>query len=42
MSYTNNESLFFLTDELEPEGEAPIIGGLLMGMATVLAGNSNV
>ncbi|VDH98864.1 Hypothetical predicted protein [Mytilus galloprovincialis] len=32
--------LLSLIDELEPEGEAPIIGGLLMGMATVLAGTT--
>ncbi|XP_071166583.1 uncharacterized protein [Mytilus edulis] len=32
--------LLSLIDELEPEGEAPIVGGLLMGMATVLAGTT--
>ncbi|XP_063433134.1 uncharacterized protein LOC134715126 [Mytilus trossulus] len=32
--------LLSLIDELEPEGEAPLIGGLLMGMATVLAGTT--
>ncbi|XP_052100272.1 uncharacterized protein LOC127734447 isoform X2 [Mytilus californianus] len=30
--------LLTLIDELEPEGEAPLVGGLIMGMATVQAG----